>query len=283
LATHLDRFEDFRLDDPHHMAFRTSWRHPAPLVKDAADVRRMAVPEKSFYQSAGYGDLVRQMRAHAGDRVGLCGDCDSATLAFCVSLRGMHQALIDLIDEPKLVHALMEKGTACAIERGKFLLDAGLRILRLNDSVGNMSVISPEQWNGFIYPHMKTVCDELRRYCPEMKIYCHICGNVLPIAGRLPEAGLDCIAPLDPLGGFTVADVRRAVGDEVVLMGGVNTLSFIQSSRSEIRDEALRCIEQGGRRGRFILGSGCALPSQSRRENIEALVEAAERFAPNQP
>jgi hypothetical protein len=30
LATHLDRYEDFRLDDPYHVAFRTSWRHREP-------------------------------------------------------------------------------------------------------------------------------------------------------------------------------------------------------------------------------------------------------------
>ena len=279
LATQLDRLEDFQLDNPRHVAFRTSWRHEAPLVKDLADVRRMAVPESSFYQAAGYGDLIRRAQAHAGDRVGLCGDCDSATLAFCVSLRGMHQTLIDLIDSPKLIHALMERGEAYAIERGKFLLDAGLRILRFNDSVANMSVISPRQWGEFVFPHMKTVCDELHRHCPAARIYCHICGNVLPIARRLLEAGLDCIAPLDPLGGFTVADVRRAVGDEIVLMGGVNALSFLQASSSEIRQESLQCLEQGDRNGRFILGSGCALPSQSRRENIEALAAAAESFA----
>ena len=46
----------------------------------------------------------------------------------------MQQALLDMIDSPKLVHRLMEKGSTYAIERGKFLIDCGLRILRLNDS-----------------------------------------------------------------------------------------------------------------------------------------------------
>ena len=30
-------------------------------------------------------------------------------------------------------------------------------------------------------------------------IYCHICGNVLPVVELLVDAGLDCIAPLDRL------------------------------------------------------------------------------------
>lgn len=275
LATRLDRWEDFRIDDPRHLAFRTSWSHETPFLQDEADLAKMAVPDKSFYEANGYGDLTREMLAHAGEEVGLAGDCDSATLAFCVSLRGMQQALLDLIDSPDLVHRLMEKGTTYAVERGKFLIDCGLRILRLNDSVGNMSVISPTIWKEFVYPHMKEVCDELHAYCPDAKIYCHICGNVLPIVEPLVETGLDCIAPLDPLGGFTVADVRKRVGDRYVLMGGVNTMSFVNSSVDEIRAEARQCIEEGNRDGAYILGSGCALPGDTKRENLEALVDAA--------
>ena len=275
LATRLDRWEDLRIDDPNHVAFRTSWSHEIPFLRDEADLDKMVVPDKSFYEANGYGDLAREVLAYAGDEVGLAGDCDSATLAFCVSLRGMQQALLDLIDSPDLVHRLMEKGTTYAVERGKFLIDCGLRILRLNDSVGNMSVISPRLWKEFVFPHMKEVCDELHAYCPEAKIYCHICGNVLPIVEALVETGLDCIAPLDPLGGFSVSDVRARVGDRYVLMGGVNTMSFVNSSPDEIREEAARCIEEGGRDGGFVLGSGCALPGDTKRENLEALVEAA--------
>jgi len=95
----------------------------------------------------------------------------------------------------------------------------------------------------------------------------------------LIEAGLNCIAPLDPLGGFTVADVRRTVGDATVLMGGVNTLSFSNCTPDEVRQEAVRCMEEGDRNGRFILGSGCALPHDTKRENIEALVDAAAEFS----
>ena len=275
LATRLDRWEDFKIGNPHHLAFRTSWSHEKAFLQDDGDLARMNVPDKAFYETNGYGDLAREMLARAGDEVGLVGDCDSATLAFCVSLRGMQQALLDLIDAPDLVHRLMEKGSTYAIERGKFLIDCGLRILRLNDSVGNMSVISPRIWKEFIYPHLKEVCDELHAYHSGVKIYCHICGNVLPIVEGLVETGLDCIAPLDPLGGFTVADVRRRVGDRFVLMGGVNTMSFVNSSPHELRVEALRCIEEGDRNGGFVLGSGCALPADSKRENLEALVAAA--------
>jgi uroporphyrinogen-III decarboxylase len=125
---------------------------------------------------------------------------------------------------------------------------------------------------------MKEVCTELHRYHPEVKIYCHICGNILPIAEDLVETGLDCIGPLDPLGGSTPAEVRNRVRDAVSLMGGVDTLSFINNTSDEIIAEARQCIIQAGQKGGYILGSGCVVPRNAKRENVEALSIASERY-----
>ena len=91
------------------------------------------------------------------------------------------------------------------MDKAKLNLDMRIKILRLNDSVGNMSVISPAHWRRFVFPHIREVCSAIHDYDKDAKIYCHICGNVLPIAEDLVETGLDCIGPLDPLGGLEPA------------------------------------------------------------------------------
>ncbi|OHD73468.1 MAG: hypothetical protein A2177_00605 [Spirochaetes bacterium RBG_13_68_11] len=134
-----------------------------------------------------------------------------------------------------------------------------------------------------------------------------MCGNVLPIVGDLADTGLDCIAPLDPLGGFTVADARRALEQRlaahpgagrsaaapaadrpVALMGGINTLSFVEGTPDAVGAEAKACIagartaaDRGGADidsagpgavpAGFILGSGCVVPRGAR---IECLLSA---------
>jgi uroporphyrinogen-III decarboxylase len=272
LATQLIDDAYFRIDDPAFIAHYRNWKTKSPLVQSINDAQRIAVPTKDFYKLAGYGLMQRKMIAYAGERVSLVGDLDSPTLSYYIAFRGMENGLIDLFDQPELVQAVLEKGTACSIERGKFNIDVGHRILRLNDSMANMSLISPEQWKQFVYPHFKTVCDELHRYNPECRIYCHICGNVLPIVDLLVEAGLDAIAPLDPLGGFTISQVRERIGDDMVLMGGINTLSFIQSSPEQIQAEARACIEQGDvNHSRFILGSGCVVPRGTNQEILRSV------------
>ena len=277
LATQLTDPDKIRLEDPYQMAFVQFWNTPEPIVHTIEDARRIAVPEKSLYQQLGFENLQNKLQSEYSEKIAMIGDCASATLAFCVLYRKLENALMDFIVNPGLVHALMEKGVAVAIEKGKFNIDSGLKMLRLNDSVANMSVISPEHFREFIFPHMKTLCDELHRYDPDVRIYCHICGDVMPIMDDLVETGLDCIGPLDPLGGSTAAQARQAVGDRVALMGGVNTLSFINSTPGQIIEESRICIETSGKKG-FILGSGCVIPRSARKENIIALHTASERF-----
>jgi len=279
LATRVRNRSRINLEEPYRAALIQFWRCDEPLVNTVEDVKRIAVPDKSFYEQVGFGKLQRELMEKAGDDMALVGDCGSATLAFHVLFRELSLALMDLLENPKLTHAIMDKGVEHAIEKGKFNIDCGLRVLRLNDSIANMSVISPAHFKAYILPHIKTVCDELHRYEPSVRIYCHICGNVMPIMEDLIESGLDCIGPLDPLGGFSCADARRAVGDRIALMGGVNTLSFINSSREELIEEARICIEGAAREGGFILGSGCVVPRGAKRENLIALRAAAERFS----
>ena len=92
------------------------------------------------------------------------------------------------------------------------------------------------------------------------------------------ETGLDCIGPLDPLGGFTPGQAREIVGDRVSLMGGVNTLSFINNTSNQIIEEAKMCILEAGKRGGYILSSGCVIPRGASKENLRALRIATEKY-----
>jgi uroporphyrinogen-III decarboxylase len=277
LATRVRDKSKINLEDPYQAAMIQFYKADEPVINSVEDAKRVAVPDKSFYEQIGFGKLQRELMKKVGDDMALLGDCGSATLAFHVLFREVSLALMDLVENPKLAHAIMDKGVEHAVEKGKFHIDCGLRMLRLNDSIANMSVISPQHFREYILPHMKTVCDELHHYEPDVRIYCHICGNVLPIMDDLVATGLDCIGPLDPLGGFTCAQAREAVGDRIALMGGVNTLSFINASPKELMEEARGCIEGAGKRG-YVLGSGCVVPRSAKSENLLALHEAAESF-----
>jgi hypothetical protein len=280
-ATILEDPDDFEFEDPRVTICYQLFKCAKPIIREIGDVAKIRVPSLETFHELYDNDVDNALRV-AGDSVCPIGDCNSGTLAFCVSMLGMVNAMTSILDEPELLHGLMNKGIELSVMQAKFMIDKGIRILRYNDSVANMNLISPAMWRSFVMPYIKRFCDEVHSYCNEVKIYCHICGNVIPIINDLIDCGLDCIAPLDPLGGFSVGEIRRIVGDSMVLMGGVNTLSFIQKTPEELCKEAEKCIEEGFVNGRYVVGSGCVIPRQAKLEALRALATASRNKAVTQ-
>lgn len=279
LQTHLYSPDDFDVSDPHTMVHHHFWTCLGkPLVNTVEDAARIYVPKPADYIRFGCGERLRKQLDRAGDKVLVIGDCDCPTLSFYISFRGMDNALVDLIDNPEMANAVMDKATDIAIERAKFNIDMGMRVLRFHDSSATMSIISPSAWREYIKPRFKRFCDEVHAYNKDTRLFCHICGNIMPVLGDLVETGVDCIAPLDPLGGMTTKAARETVGMSVALMGGVNTLSFINSTPDQIIEESRACIEGAAKDGAYILGSGCDVPRHAKLENLLALAEAAQRY-----
>jgi len=278
LGTHLDDPDDFDFGNPADVAFAAFRSADEPFIKDVAEARAIAVPGRRFWEEYGASERTAQAVRDYGDRLALLGDLGSATLSFCITFRGMERTMFDLVDNPALVHALMDKGVEVAVERAKFTIDAGIRILRLNDSAGNMNVISPEAWRQFVLPRFRDIVAAVKAYEPAARVYCHICGNVLPIAADLVASGLDCIGPLDPLGGSTPGRMRDLIGGSAALMGGIDTLSFLNGNPESITREAVTCMRAGGASGGFVLGSGCALPRRSPAGNLTAARDAALKY-----
>lgn len=278
LATHLLDDNDYRIDDPEIIAYCHSWGTNNPTVNSVADAKRIAVPDSDVFEHLGWARDQKLVIDEFEDKLAFIGDCDSPTMSFYITFRGLTNAMYDLISEPELVHAVMEKGAEVAISRGKYWLDNGIRVLRINDSTGNMSLISPDHWREFVYPYIKEVCDELHHYNSEAILYCHICGNVLPIIEGLIEAGLDCIGPLDPLGGFSVKQAFDIANQRVSLMGGVNTLTLLNGSYEDVKNEASSCIKEAQDGLGFVLGSGCVVPRDCPVENLYALADASKEY-----
>ncbi len=97
----------------------------------------------------------------------------------------------------------------------------------------------------------------------------------MPILELMADTGVDAIEPLDPLGGVTVAEAKRRVGQRVALKGGLDTILLLQGSPKEVMEAGKRCIEEGAREGGYILGSGDDIPRDAPLENVAAMVEAA--------
>ena len=275
LSTIYDDPNDIDFTDPETMICCNFFNSKEPIVSDHNDLKRFKIPSKADYDRI-FGSQVEDAIKIAGDTCCPIGWAGNGPLQFCIYMLGMEEALMSLYSDPDLVHKLMDIAAEIIIVQAEFLIDKGIRVLRLGDSAANMSVISPEMWRIFIKPQFKKICGKIHEYCEEVKIYCHICGDILPVIPDLIESGIDCIACLDPLGNVTVEKARSIAGPDFMLMGGVNTLSFINKTPDEIVKEAEQCIREGFKDGRhYAVGSGCVIPRHATAESLKALTIAS--------
>ncbi|MFB3902503.1 MAG: uroporphyrinogen decarboxylase family protein [Acidobacteriota bacterium] len=196
------------------------------------------------------------------------------TMNSLLAKRGNERGLTDLVEQPELV---MEVGTRAAINRAKALIQTGSDLLYIGDAASFCFVISPRHFREYCLPYYQRFVEALRPL--DKPIYLHICGHVRPIVDTMVESGPDCIEPLDPLGGMTVAEFRARVGSRTALMGAVNTLTLAGGTAEDVRREAVECIQAGGQNGGYILAAGDMVPNEAPAVNVAELCRTARRFS----
>jgi uroporphyrinogen-III decarboxylase len=194
------------------------------------------------------------------------------TVNYLSDRRGRERALTDVMDNPELSKLIMDRGLEVSKAYAHALVEIGVDALYIGDPSSSCSLISPAQFREFCLPRFTEFCSELHE--KDILIYIHICGNSSPLLEMLADTGTDCVEPLDPMGGVSVADAKKRVGKRVALMGGVDTVSLLNGSPEEVRNESEKCIAQGGPDG-YILAAGDMVPDFAPEENVQAMIAAA--------
>jgi uroporphyrinogen decarboxylase len=205
-------------------------------------------------------------------------------------LRGMQQWMCDLIDDPGLVCALMDR--VCDVAVG--MMDAGLSavgdlvdIVRLSgEDLGTQDrpMISPGMYRQLVRPRFERLWsfarNKLRQVNPAAKLMLHSCGNVRPFIQDWIDLGLDILDPIQPRArGMEPEALKRDFGDRLVFHGGVDiqyTLPF--GSPEEVAQEVRRYIQALAPGGGYLVAPAHNVQSDVPPENLVAIRDAIEEY-----
>lgn len=270
------------LDETAHILDRDGW--PVDLrVGSRADVRKIPVFSAHEVTENGQTRGVSRLVDELGGRYFVVAFAAGGfTMNAMLRLRGPMRGMMDLIDEPALVEAIIDRALEGAIEKAKALADAGVDALYFGDSAASSSMISPEHYRAYCLPAYRRFITALREYKPGLKLYQHCCGDYNPILDMAASEGADALHGLDPSAGMRLSEIRRRLGPRVCLWGGVATGTVLKGSAQEVEREACQCIREGGPQA-YILDAACAIPPASPFENIRALCAAPGRFPLENP
>ena len=81
------------------------------------------------------------------------------------------------------------------------------------------------------------------------------------------------------MGDCELAPAKREFGSHLALMGNLHTTdTMLRGTKNDVIEAARRSIEDAGENGGFILSTGDQCGRDTPDENLEAVVEAVERY-----
>ena len=187
-------------------------------------------------------------------------------------LRGINTLMLDFYDDGAFVRRLFDFVLEMGLRFAKAQLDAGAELIGVGDAAA--SLIGPQLYEEFVWPYEKKLVDGL--HAMGAKVRLHICGNASKIVEGIGRLGCEMV-DLDYF--VSVADARRAMGPDQVLLGNLDPVRVIRDGTPEsIQAAVAQCHRQAG--PRYIVGAGCEIPRGTPPANVLALTQYAQTHKP---
>jgi uroporphyrinogen decarboxylase len=257
--------------------------HPLADAQAVADVLDYPHwPDPDWFDYSVIADQCRQ----AGDRcVMFMGDRLNriAQLKPAMYLRGIAEILIDMLADPPLFQAIVDRIAAFYFEYLHRILKAaggGIDVLVTGDDFGSQESLlcKPSLWRAMVRPNFVKFIDISHSY--NVPVMHHTCGSVWEILPDLVECGLDILNPIQPGTRNMQPDrLKREFGDRLTFHGGVSIQRNLpfgtpDAVRAEVRD-LMAAMKPGGG---FWICTAHNIQADVPPENVVALFDAYHRF-----
>jgi uroporphyrinogen decarboxylase len=200
-------------------------------------------------------------------------------------LRGLEQSMMDLVENPELVEAILDRVESIQTEMMKrFFARAGkhLDLVFISDDIaGQQSLLmSAGMWQAHLQPRLKRWCDLIHAH--GLRVFYHTDGAARPLLKPILDCGVDVLNPIQhACPGMDMAELKKEFGHRVIFHGGVdNQFALPRGTAEDVRRETRDCLATlgAGREG-YICASCHNVQPGTPLENIFAMVETVHASA----
>lgn len=247
-----------------------------PAISCLEDVERLRVPDP--YTTFPMSEIIKATRILArtiGDEVWICGRADQGPLDLASQLLGMETLLLEIATGEKapLIHRLLDFSREVATRFAIALVESGARSTSIGESFAGPDVMSPRHYRRYAQPQEQRMAADLR--ARGIILHNHICGNTGPILADFVATGAQ-VLEIDHK--TDMGRAKAAAAGRTCLLGPIDTLLLANGTPAEVDEACREAIGSLAPGSGFILGPGCALPTETPADNIHALVAAAARY-----
>lgn len=236
------------------------------LIKTIDDVKKIKVnPPESCERMVDRIRAIELFRQKSAGQLPILGWVEGAFAEVC-DLREMSLVMADLIENPGMIHEILEICTRQAILFAQAQIDAGADFIGIGDAAA--SLIGPRFYKQFALPYEQRIVAAIHARGARAKL--HICGNITPIFDQAILSGAD-IVDVD-----WMVDFRKAVnlcGNTCAACGNMDPVAvLLQSPPDEIKAAVKNCLAVAN--SNTFIAAGCEVPRDTPVENLKAVAQA---------
>src|SRR5690606_3911870 len=141
--------------------------------------------------------------------------------------------------------------------------------------------ISEELYVEYVKPLHRYLWSEVKKLCPNARLFLHSCGAIEPLIPHFIELGVDILNPIQVSAkGMDPALLKKKYGRNITFWGGgVDTQSVLQrGTPQKVRDDVRRHIDAMAPGGGFVFAAVHDIQPQTPVANLMAMFEAVEEY-----
>ena len=220
-------------------------------------------------------EAVKLIKEYFGNEIYVRGNCDQAPFSLASMIRGTENWMTDYyITEEHLIFELLDYCTEATTQFVKLMVQTGCDMVSNGDSPAGPDMIPADLYEKFAQPYIKKVVDMAHSFGVDYVL--HICGNTEIILEQMIATGADGLEldyKTNPQKAFD------AMKDKTVLFGNVDPSGVLAlGTPGLVKTKTIELLNIFSKTNRFVLNSGCALPSSTPEENIKMFIKTAREY-----
>lgn len=272
-----------KVDDRH---FRDDWgivrvsydEYPNAVgfpVQSEMDLKNLSIPDPDA--DFRFDDIRKAMQELKGEKAIIIRLRD--VFSQPRDLMGFENFLMGFYTQPDLVSRLMEISVDYNSRLAENVRTIGGEFIVVGDDIAdsNSTLISPELYREMVLPHFQ----RLIRNFKDLGFYVikHTDGNITEVIEDIVDTGIDCLDPIDPLGGLDIGAIKDQYGSRICLKGNVDCVkTLVEKSEEEVIAETKDCILNASIGGGHIISSSNSIHAGINPENYKIFLDTVEEY-----
>lgn len=193
---------------------------------------------------------------------------------------GSERLLITMLEDPEWAKDMFDTAVELLIESYERFTSLGFVFdgIFVGSDMGykNASLFSPRIYKELLMPADKKMCDYFR--AKKIPVILHSCGCVKELIPSIIEAGFSCLQGLEVKAGMDLIELKKAYGDKIAFMGGIDVRAMYSNDPFTIEKEISEKISFAKKGGGYIYHSDHSVPDSVSLAQFKRVLQLVNKY-----